>query len=168
MSEILHIRPSLLHQLRDHFRVDAVIVSVKLRHGNLAQHFILSKHSESVEKIENPRKPGSVTTHIIENAEVFRVASINSTPRNLTCSFMKAENLEAALGVPVYVGEESVGSILVMASKARIWSEDEVAKLQAYAELASRLSTLELRHESRFANETASSATRKASPLGLG
>ena len=141
MSETLQVRPSLLHQLQEHFRVDAVEVTQFEASNNRFQHHVLTRHTEMVECVLTPTDFLSCSGKIIRTGEPLNLPSVAASKTQGTCSFMKAEGLNAYLGAPLFLADKCVGALAVMNKKSRIWSDEELQKLWAYAALSEKVGT---------------------------
>ncbi|MEM8656246.1 MAG: GAF domain-containing protein [Pseudomonadota bacterium] len=93
----------------------------------------------------------TVCEHTMKARAPLRVADVRSDPRLRTLSAVSAMNIGAYLGVPLRVnGDNIIGAMCALNETPRIWSDTELAYLEAVADLVeSKIEKHMLRYEQK-------------------
>jgi PAS domain S-box-containing protein len=116
-----------------------------------------------------PVGPGVSCAYVAATGRPLMVPDLRLDPRFARHALGATPNLAGYLGVPLHVRGRSIGAVCVMDDKARHWQPDEIATLQAIAEVIGKLIEIVNRAElSRLAlrnNEVRYQALTEDAPL---
>ena len=128
-------RFDILRRIRAEFGSEVAAVTMIDVLDGMFSHTASTAFSDTLETFETLRTTNTCCAKVIDSAAFVAISEVSLASGDTRCPMMTAEGFEAYLGVPLFVNEEVVGALEVIASAPRHWRKDEIALLERFARI---------------------------------